>query len=146
MWDSLKPNWNGNQMMWIESKIIALDVSWIESRKKRVSDPVKKRELDQVRKTESDPVENLGSNWVGKLWVKFCQKPRVELSQNRWIVQNYQCQLRGLRQKIRCGNGQALNTAMFLWRLRQRQRFWDCIRRLRYRRRLGRAPCGYDSI
>ena len=63
MWDSLKPDWNRTRIMWLESKISALNVSPIESGETE-SNPVENRESNQVGNNESNKVRHSESNKV----------------------------------------------------------------------------------
>ena len=75
----LKPDLNGTQIMLLESKIIALNVSQIESLRPE-SNPVKSCELNQIGKTESNLVKNL--NCIK--WGKPESNPVKNLEHNRF--------------------------------------------------------------
>ena len=64
MWVLMKPYFNVSPMMWLKSKINALNVSWAETKKPELS-PLEKRELNQIGKTESNPIKNLECNLIG---------------------------------------------------------------------------------
>ena len=66
MWDSLKPDWNGNQIMLIESKINTLNMSRFKSNQKTESDPVKNNGSSKGGNEESNQVEKIELNRVGK--------------------------------------------------------------------------------
>ena len=61
MWDSLNPEWNGDQIVWLKLKK-ALNSSRI--RKKTVSDPVENCESSKVKQGESNQVKHGENNQV----------------------------------------------------------------------------------
>ena len=148
MWDSLKPDWNSTQMVWLKSEnFVKCELNWIGGELRQIESKtvsriklettswiksyalsriksdmvsgIKSKKLGQINlgKNDSNPVKNLGSNWVRtvQLWKLLIL-------------------MTGIADVDKMGNGVALNSVVFLWRLQQWRRFWDCIRSRRHRR------------